>query len=102
MRNYLYSIVIPHYNSPTLLQRMLDSIPQREDIQIIVIDDCSSNENIKKLQLCHHTNLEIEVDANFGMISIYTYTKRVIKIIINVRFFIHIENDFVVRSFRDK
>ena len=60
MRNYLYSIVIPHYNSPTLLQRMLDCIPQRDDIQIIVVDDCSSNENIKKLQLCHHTNLEIE------------------------------------------
>lgn len=36
-----YSIVIPHYNIPHLLQRALDSIPQREDIEIIVVDDCS-------------------------------------------------------------
>lgn len=39
-----YSIIIPHKNIPQLLQRCLDSIPQREDIQIIVIDDNSSPE----------------------------------------------------------
>ncbi len=38
----LYSIIIPHKNIPQLLQRCLDSIPRREDIQIIVIDDNSS------------------------------------------------------------
>lgn len=36
-----YSIIIPHYNAPHLLQRCLKSIPVREDIQVIVIDDCS-------------------------------------------------------------
>ena len=36
-----YSIVIPHYNIPHLLQRALDSIPQREDIEVIVVDDYS-------------------------------------------------------------
>lgn len=36
-----YSIIIPHYNIPDLLMRCLDSIPVREDIQVIVIDDCS-------------------------------------------------------------
>lgn len=36
-----YSIIIPHYNIPDLLQRALDSIPQREDIEVIVVDDCS-------------------------------------------------------------
>ena len=36
-----YSFVIPHHNSPTLLNRCLDSIPQREDIEIIVVDDNS-------------------------------------------------------------
>ena len=40
----LYSIIIPHKNIPQLLQRCLDSIPRREDIQIIVIDDNSSPE----------------------------------------------------------
>lgn len=41
-----YSIIIPHYNTPDLLKRCLDSIPQRDDIQTIVVDDCSSLDNI--------------------------------------------------------
>lgn len=41
-----YSIIIPHKNIPKLLQRCLDSIPQRSDIQIIVVDDNSNLENI--------------------------------------------------------
>ena len=36
-----YSIIIPHKNIPNLLQRCLDSIPNREDVQIIVVDDNS-------------------------------------------------------------
>ena len=39
-----YSVIIPHHNCPHLLNRLLDSIPQRKDIEIIVVDDCS-NEN---------------------------------------------------------
>lgn len=38
---FKYSIIIPHYNSPHLLERCLKSIPVREDIQVIVVDDCS-------------------------------------------------------------
>ncbi len=38
-----YSIIIPHYNIPQLLERCLDSIPERDDIQIIVVDDNSSS-----------------------------------------------------------
>lgn len=38
----LYSIIIPHYNSPDLLTRCLASIPDCENIQVIVIDDNSS------------------------------------------------------------
>lgn len=37
-----YSIIIPHKNIPDLLQRCLDSIPLREDVEVIVIDDDSS------------------------------------------------------------
>lgn len=39
--NIKYSIIIPHYNIPDLLQRCLDSVPKRNDIQIIVVDDNS-------------------------------------------------------------
>lgn len=40
---YNYTIVIPHYNIPELLRRCLNSIPTRDDTQIIVVDDCSPN-----------------------------------------------------------
>lgn len=38
---FVYSIVIPHKNCVPLLQRCLNSIPQRDDIQVIVVDDVS-------------------------------------------------------------
>lgn len=38
---YNYSIIIPHKNIPRLLERCLWSIPRREDLQIIVVDDNS-------------------------------------------------------------
>ena len=44
MNTYNYSIIIPHKNIPDLLQRCLNSIPEREDIQIIIIDDNSEPE----------------------------------------------------------
>lgn len=34
-----YSIIIPHKNCPDLLERCIDSIPQRTDTEIIVVDD---------------------------------------------------------------
>lgn len=36
-----YSIIIPHYNNAKDLQRCLDAIPDREDVQVIVVDDNS-------------------------------------------------------------
>ncbi len=36
-----YSVIIPHKNIPKLLQRCLDSIPQRADLEVIVVDDNS-------------------------------------------------------------
>ena len=36
-----YSVIIPHYRIPELLVRCLESIPVRDDIQIIVVDDDS-------------------------------------------------------------
>lgn len=40
-----YSIIIPTKNIPTLLNRCLSSIPQRDDVEIIIIDD-NSDPNI--------------------------------------------------------
>lgn len=47
---YFYTIIIPHYNIPKLLRRCLSSIPKRDDLQIIVVDDKSSDGNIQRLK----------------------------------------------------
>ena len=41
---YNYSFIIPHKNCPDLLQRCVDSIPERDDVQIIVVDDNSASD----------------------------------------------------------
>jgi len=50
-----YSVIIPHYNSPDLLVRCLASIPDIEDIQVIVVDDNSSPE---KVDFAHFPGME--------------------------------------------
>lgn len=37
--DFIYSIIIPHKNILKLLQRCLDSIPERDDVQVIIVDD---------------------------------------------------------------
>lgn len=54
---FIYSVIIPHRNCPKLLRRCVDSIPVREDIQIIVVDD-NSDEG-KKPSLSGRKGLEI-------------------------------------------
>ncbi len=44
-----YSIIIPHHNIPKLLRRLLCSIPKREDIDIIVVDDKSDHDFLPDL-----------------------------------------------------
>lgn len=40
----LFSVIIPHYNSVLLLKQLLNSIPMDEAIQIIVVDDKSTED----------------------------------------------------------
>jgi glycosyltransferase involved in cell wall biosynthesis len=42
----VFSIIIPHKNTPDLLQRCLASIPRRNDLEIIVIDDNSDSRHV--------------------------------------------------------
>ena len=41
LNKYRYTVIIPHYKIINLLERALQSIPDREDIQILVVDDNS-------------------------------------------------------------
>lgn len=63
-----YSIVIPHYNIPALLRRCLGSIPQRDDIQVIVVDDGSSEESKSALKDIGNDfpNVQIVYQENLG------------------------------------
>ncbi len=58
-----YSIIIPHYNNLTLLKKCIRSIPKREDIEIIVIDDCSNENNRNFTDLTNeYTNLRVKIN----------------------------------------
>lgn len=45
-----YSIIIPHSNISHLLDRLLSTIPIRDDVQVIVVDDCSMKDELLKLE----------------------------------------------------
>lgn len=61
MSNIKYSIIIPHYNIPDLLLRCLESIPENDCIQVIVVDDNSpSADEYKQLYpKLYRKNVEI-------------------------------------------
>lgn len=44
MEDILFSVIIPHYNIPQCLKRLLDSIPDKPDLEVIVVDDKSDKE----------------------------------------------------------
>lgn len=64
--DFVYSIIIPHKNSPLLLERLLMSIPKRKDIQIVVVDDNSEGEQYQALVSLVNKN-NIELYKNEGM-----------------------------------
>jgi glycosyltransferase involved in cell wall biosynthesis len=47
---HTYSVIIPHYNDSEGLAACLNSIPERDDIQVIVVDDCSASVSIKTIE----------------------------------------------------
>lgn len=56
-----YSFIIPHKNTPDLLQKCLDSIPRRDDVQIIVVDDNSDPDKVDfdNFPGLHDTSVEV-------------------------------------------
>ncbi len=55
----IYTIIIPHKNIPSLLKRCLDSIPERDDLEIIVVDDNSDDNVVDDLKTINHKDLQI-------------------------------------------
>ena len=48
MNHKRVSILIPLYNTEEYIERCINSIPDRADVEIIVVDDCSTDNSIKK------------------------------------------------------
>lgn len=67
----ILSIIMPIYNQPELVVRALDSIPVRDDIEVICIDDCSTDNTYSVLQnYVNNSTLDIKLlhnDKNRGI-----------------------------------
>lgn len=58
------SVIIPVYNQELLITRCLDSIPKRDDIEIIVINDGSTDDTLRVLN---------EYKSKYPKLNIITY-----------------------------
>lgn len=45
-----YTLVIPHHDQPLLLKRLLQSLPPRDDLQVVVVDDGSERASVIQLE----------------------------------------------------
>ena len=45
-----FTVIIPHKNIPLLLERLIKSIPMRDDLEIIVVDDYSDARVVEQLR----------------------------------------------------
>ena len=66
------NVIIPVYNQDRLVIRAIDSVPKSEDIEVIVIDDCSTDYTLKNVRNYEigHPQQHIRVyhnDKNMGV-----------------------------------
>lgn len=70
MRNINYTIIIPHKDIPHLLVRCIHSIPKRNDLEIIIVDDNSSQEAKKvlseQIQVNDHLTIIYNLESQGG------------------------------------
>lgn len=65
MKSHKLSIIIPHYNSSDLLEKLLSTIPKNKNIEIMVIDDKSD---------ITHINYILNLQEVFDFIFLRNYT----------------------------
>lgn len=59
-----YSVIIPHKNIPQLLQRLLNTIPQRNDLEIIIVDDNSDSQKVDFFNFPGHNRKDVKTIFN--------------------------------------
>ena len=50
MKSHKLTIIIPHYNSSDLLEKLLSTIPKDKNIEVIIVDDKSEDKHINYIQ----------------------------------------------------
>lgn len=64
-----YSIIIPHYNDAEALIKCLDSIPEREDIEVLVVNDGPQDDtDLLRKKINADTRNNLTVYANEGIL----------------------------------
>lgn len=58
-QQFTYTVAVLHYNAPEMLARMLSSIPERDDLEVVVVDDCSSPDNVERIKALRHRNMSL-------------------------------------------
>lgn len=61
MKTINFSVIIPHRDIPSLLRRCIYSIPNREDLEVLIIDDNSSPTIFNKLNLLKNAKKNIRI-----------------------------------------
>lgn len=64
MNRVRLSVIIPHYNSLDSLYKLIESIPRYEEIEILVVDDCSTKDVDKVAQITDLRPEQIELFYN--------------------------------------
>lgn len=71
VNKYLLSIIVPVWNQEILLDRALRSIPVRDDIEVIIVNDASTDRTLKTAeayQRMHRDNVRIITNpVNIGL-----------------------------------
>lgn len=68
MNDVNYSLIIPFYNSYNTIRRLINSIPKREDLEVIIVDDCSTlnHKDLALLKKQYNNFLWVQTDENKG------------------------------------
>lgn len=60
-----FSVIIPHYRDFEGLKRLIPSIPEKDNIQIIIVDDCSyDSKEIVEKEICAYERSNIQLYFN--------------------------------------
>lgn len=91
------SVVIPVWNQEVLVLRALDHIPQRDDVEVLVRDDGSTDNTYKNLleYKANHPELNMEVYRNGENRGMYYTLNRLLEDATGEYFHAHNSDDYV-------